>query len=446
MRQLSLTSGSISRNMIRFSLPLVCTNLLQVLFSMVDISVAGHFAGTHALGAVGSTPQLLFLFVGLLMGLGSGVNSICAYYIGAKDKKSLSETIHTAAILCFSSGVILLLAGIIFARPILSAMNSKPDLLDDAVLYFKIYMLSMPASAVYNLGNGIFSAAGDTKKPLYFLLLAGIFNVILDLLFVIAFGMGVRGIAFATVISQYISAILIMIFLICRKDELHFSFRLLKIERGKCLKLLSVGLPAGLQNAIFAFANVFVQIGVNSFDSVMVAGNSASANIDPLIYNMMAGFYIACSTFIAQNYGANLQSRVKKSFFASLAFSFGIGLILGILLFFFGRETLMLFTSDEAVLEMALRRTKIMAFSYCVSAFMDTAIAACRGLGKTLIPSVFVFFGSCLFRIAWVYTIFAHFKTIESLFLLYVFSWGITAIFETIYFISIYRKAFLRYN
>ena len=427
--------------MIHFSLPLVCTNLLQVLFSMVDISVAGHFAGTHALGSVGSTPQLLFLFTGLLMGLGSGVNVTAAYYIGAKDKKSLSETIHTAAILCFFAGAVLLVTGVIFARPMLSAMNTKADLLDDAVLYFKIYMLSMPASAIYNFGNGIFSAAGDTKKPLCFLLVAGIFNVILDLLFVIAFKMGVRGIAFATVISQYVSAILILTFLILRNDELHFSFRLLKIERTKFFKLLSVGFPAGLQNAIFAFANVFVQIGVNSFDSLMVAGNSASANIDPLIYNVMAGFYVACATFIAQNYGANLRSRARNSFFAALALSFGAGLILGALLFAFGREALMLFTTDEAVLEMGLRRVKIMAFSYCVSAFMDNTIAACRGLGKTLVPSVFVFLGSCVFRIVWVYTIFAHFGTIESLFLLYVFSWGITAIFETAYFAHIFTTA-----
>lgn len=440
---LSLTNGSIAKNMLFFSLPLVCTNLLQVLFNMVDIAVAGHFAGSHALGAVGSTPQLLFLFAGIVMGLGSGVNVIAAYYIGAKDKKSVSETIHTAAILCFASGVILLVFGVAFARPILAAMHTKPDLLDDAVSYFSIYMLSMPASAIYNFGNGIFSATGDTKKPLYFLIVAGIFNVVLDLLFVIAFGMGVKGIAFATVISQYISAVLILIFLIRGNEQVRFSFRLLKIEKTKLFKLLSVGLPAGLQNAIFAFANVFVQIGVNSFDSLMVAGSSASANIDPLNYNFMAAFYVACATFIAQNYGAGDKSRVKKSYFIALAFSFGAGLLLGSFLFIFDREAMSLFTNDAAVIDCALHRVKIMAFSYCVSAFMDTAIAACRGLGKTLVPSVFVFLGSCVFRIAWIYTIFAYFGTIESLFLLYIFSWGITAIFETAYFVKMYRQSFL---
>ncbi len=440
--RLSLTSGSILKNMLIFSFPLACTNLLQVFFSMVDIAVAGHFAGTHALASVGSTPQLLFLFNGIPVGLGSGVNAICAYYIGAKDKKSVRETIHTSAILCFISGLVLLAVGVLFGRTFLSAMNTKPDLLDDAAAYFKIYMLSMPACAIYNFGNGIFSAAGDTKKPLYFLLLAGFFNIILDLTFVIVFGMGVRGIAFATVISQYISAILIMIFLLRRKDDLRFSFSLLQIEKSKMFRLLSVGFPAGLQNAIFAFANVFVQIGVNSFDSVMVAGSSASANIDPVIYNLMAAFYAAGATFIAQNYGAGQRLRVKNSFLTSLFLSFLAAVVLGTLLFIFGSEVMHLFSSDKTVIECALHRIKIMAFSYCVSAFMDNAIACCRGLGKTFVPSIFVFLGSCAFRIAWVYTIFAYFKTIESLFLLYIFSWGITAIFETAYFVHIYRKAF----
>ena len=438
----ALTQGSIPKNMLLFSVPLVCTNLLQVLFNMVDIAVAGHFAGTAALGSVGSTPQLLFLFTGILMGFGSGVNVTAAYFIGSKDEKSVEQTVHTAFALCLAAGILLMSLGIIFARPLLTFMDTKSDLIDDAVLYFSIYMLSMPASAIYNFGNGIFSANGDTKKPLYFLLVAGVFNVFLDLLLVITFGMGVRGIAFATVISQYISAILIMIFLSKGSGKIKFVPSKIKIERQKLIKLLSVGLPAGLQNAIFAFANVFVQIGVNSFDSVMVAGTSASANIDPVNYNFMSAFYVAAATFIAQNYGAGKKERVKKSYFAALFFSFSSSIILGTALFFFAREVMGIFSSDEAVIEYAVRRVKIMAFSYCISSFMDTAIASSRGFGKTLVPSAFVFLGSCVFRIAWIYTVFAHFRTIESLFLLYVFSWGITAVFETVYFIGIYKKSF----
>lgn len=428
--------------MIQFSLPLVCTNLLQVLFSMVDVAVVGKYAGTTALGAVGSTPNLLFLFVGLLTGLGSGVNAIMAYYVGAKDKKSVDETIYTAFLFCIFSGFALCVLGIAFAKTMLSAMNTKPDLLPGAVLYFRIYMVSMPAAAIYNFGNGVFSAIGETKKPLYFLALSGVVNIALDLLFVICFKMNVAGVAYATVIAQYISAVLMMIFLIRGNGQVHFSLRALQIERTKLARIVSIGLPAGMQNAIFAFANVFVQIGVNSFDSLMVAGTSASANIDPLIYNVMAAFYVACSTFIAQNYGAGNKIRVLNCFFVATAISFFNGLVLGTLLFFFGSPVLGFFTSDGRVIECALRRVKILAFSYCVSAFMDSAISACRGLGKTLVPSVFVLLGSCVFRIAWIYTIFAHFGTIESLFLLYVFSWGITALFESAYFYRIYKAAF----
>ena len=244
---ISLTSGSIAKNMIQFSLPLVCTNLLQVLFSMVDVAVVGKYAGTTALGAVGSTPNLLFLFVGLLTGLGSGVNAIMAYYVGAKDKKSVDETIYTAFLFCIFSGFALCVLGIAFAKTMLSAMNTKPDLLPGAVLYFRIYMVSMPAAAIYNFGNGVFSAIGETKKPLYFLALSGVVNIVLDLLFVICFKMNVAGVAYATVIAQYISAVLMMIFLIRGNGQVHFSLRALQIERTKLARIVSIGLPAGMQ-------------------------------------------------------------------------------------------------------------------------------------------------------------------------------------------------------
>ena len=438
----SLTVGSISKNMLFFSLPLVCTNLLQVLFNMVDIAVVGKFAGTTALGAVGSTPQLIFLFTGLLMGLGSGVNVVTAYYIGAKDRKSVGETVHTGFLLCLATGLLLLFVGGFFGRTILSTMNTKADLIEDAVLYFRIYMISMPAASLYNFGNAIFSATGDTKKPLYFLLASGLVNVVLDLVFVIPLGMGVAGVALATVISQYISAFLVISALFRAHGHIRLCFSHFRIEKSKLRRLVAIGIPAGLQNAIFAFANVFVQIGVNSFDSIMVAGNSASANVDPLIYNVMAAFYVACATFIGQNYGAQNKSRVKNSYLIATFFAFFVAFVLGGLLFIFGRDVMSLFSSDSAVISAALHRVKIMAFSYCVSAFMDNSIAACRGLGKTFLPSIFVFLGSCVFRIAWIYTVFAYFGTIEALFLLYIFSWGITGIFEIAYFIHIFKKVF----
>lgn len=441
-----MLSGSICKNMIFFSFPLMLSNVLQVLFNMVDIAVVGHFAGARALGAVGSTPNLLYLFTGLLIGLGGGINSVTAYFIGSKDKKSISETVHTGAILCLTAGVFLLTVGVVFGREILILMNTKPDLLEGASLYFRIYMLGLPAVALYNFGASVFNANGETKKPLAYLTISGIANVILDLFFVIFLNLDVAGVALATIIAQYISAFLVILSLHREKSDIALSFSKLRIGKSKFVRLVSIGLPSGFQNAIFAFANVFVQVGVNSFDSVMVAGTSASANIDPLNYNMMAAFYVACSTFIAQNYGAGNKERVKKSYLWAVLLSFGSSLFLGTLLFIFARETMLIFTHDNAVIECALHRVRIMAFSYCVSAFMDATIAASRGLGKTLIPSLFVFLGSCVFRILWIFTIFAHFKTIESLFLLYVFSWGITALFEIAYFARIYRQEFPSYQ
>lgn len=439
---MDLTTGSISKKLFRFSIPLVLTNIMQVLFNMTDLAVVGRFSGPLALGAVGSTPMLLFLFTGLLIGLGGGVNAICAFYIGAKSKKDLSETIHTAAVICLAFGFILMGMGWIFGRPILELMNTKPELIDGADLYFKLYMLEMPAGAIYNFGNGVLSAAGDTKRPLYFLTFSGVINVILNLVFVIGFGMSVDGVAIASVIASSISAALILITLLRGEGEIKLELKKLGINWNKAARILKIGLPAALQNVIFAFANLFMQMGLNSFDAIMVSGNSAASNADALIYNIMAAFNVGCATFIGQNFGANNRRRVVQSFWWSQLYSFGAGLVLGTLLFIFGRQFLLLFTTDEAVIQCGLLRIQVMAFSYCISACMDNPISACRGLGKTLVPSVLVSFGSCAFRILWIFTIFAHFKTIMTLFLLFPASWILTGVCTFVYFLMVLKKSF----
>lgn len=440
--EMDLTAGRIGTKLLRFSIPLVLTNIMQVLFNMTDLAVVGRFSGPEALGAVGSTPNFLFLFTGLVIGLGSGVNSICAFFIGAKSKKDLSETIHTAAVISFAFGVVLMFLGWILARPVLLLMNTKSELIDGAVLYFKIYMIGIPFEALFNFGNGVLSAVGDTKRPLYFLTIAGISNAILNLVFVLGFGMSVDGVAWGSVISNFISAFLVLIALFRGAGDAKLEIKKIRVNWQKAARIIKVGIPAGLQNMIFGFANMFMQMGLNSFDAVMVSGNAAAANADTLIYNVMAAFYVGCATFIGQNYGAGNKSRVVKSFLWGTFFSFTIGLLLGILLLIFGREFLLLFTTDEKVIECGLMRIKIMAFAYCVSAFMDNSIAACRGLGKTLVPSVMVSLGSCVFRIAWIFTIFAHFRTLPSLFLLFPCSWIITAAFVFGYFLVILKDAF----
>lgn len=438
--EMDMCSGSLWKKIFIYSVPLMFTNILQVLFNMSDVAVVGKFAGPIALGSVGSTSILVTLFTGILLGLASGVNALTALHIGSKDEQCLSKTVHTSAIICFAAGIILTLAGIIAAPAILSLMNTKAELMDGAVLYLRIYMLGMPALSLYNFGNAVLSAAGDTKRPLYYLAFAGVVNVLLNLFFVIVCHLGVAGVALASIIAQYISAALILRALIFGNENYCLHMDSLKFDTSTAARILRIGLPSAFQYSLFAIANLFVQSSVNSFDHVLVEGNSAAANADPLVYDMMAAFYTACSSFIAQNFGAKQKKRILHSYFICVFYSFMTSLILGIGLYLARYPFLYLFTNDSAVVHSGITRLSIMALSYSVSAFMDAAIAASRGLGKTAIPTVIVVLGSCIFRIVWIYTVFAYFHTIESLYLLYVFLWGITAVAENIYFFFIYKK------
>lgn len=435
-----MTSGSLWKKLLVFSLPLMLSNLLQVMFNMSDIAVVGRFAGAEALGSVGSTAILVSLFVGFLIGIGGGINSVVARYIGAKDDKNTEKTVHTAAIISLIVGALLLVLGVLFSRGLLELLNTKDELIDGAELYLKIYFLGMPAMAVYNFGSAVFSAAGDTKKPLAFLFAAGIINVILNLFFVIVCKMSVRGVALASVISQYISAVLILVSLFRSKEAYRLRLTSAKLDFGSAKIIVALGIPSGLQNSIFAIANLFIQGAVNSFDAVIVEGNSAAANADTLVYDVMAAFYIAGSSFISQNYGAGKKDRILKSYFISIVYSFITGALLGTAFIFFGREFLSIFATEPEIIEAGMVKLRIMGMSYAVSAFMDSAIAASRGLGKSFVPTVIVILGSCVFRVIWVYTVFAYFGTITSLYLLYIFSWSLTAAAEIIYFFRFYKK------
>ena len=403
-----LTEGPLGKKILIFSVPLMLSNLLQVLFNMADIAVIGQFAGSLSLGAVGSTATLVTMFTGFLIGLSGGINVLTALYYGAKDRESLSKTIHSAALVSLIMGVLVL--GVGLSEWMLTMLKTREELLDKAVLYLRIYYLGMPALAIYNFGNAVYSAVGNTKKPLYYLGFSGVLNIILNLFFVIVCHMDVAGVALASIISQYVSAALILQALLRCKDIYALHPGKLRLDPELTKDILKLGMPSGLQNVIFQFANSFVQMGVNSFDATMVAGNSAATNADAMVYDVMAAFYTACGSF------------------------------LGVSLVFFGRAFLSLFTSDAAVMNAGMYRLTIMGFSYCISAFMDCTIAAARAMGKSIIPMFIVIMGSCVFRVIWVYTIFAYFHTIPSLYLLYVFSWSITAVAEILYFIRIYRQ------
>ena len=437
----TLTEGPLAKQIFLVSLPLALSNLLQVLFNMSDVAVVGRFAGSTALGAVGSTSTLVTLFTGFLIGLSNGINVLVARFYGARHPKDVEKTVHSAAIISAVAGVALLLIGLLGSPAMLRLLNTKEDLLPGAILYLRVYFLGMPALALYNFGNAVFSSIGDTKKPLMYLSIAGALNIALNLFFVIVCDLSVVGVALASAISQCVSAFLILRALTRVQDCYVLDLHKLQLDPVQAKSILALGVPAGLQNAIFAIANLFIQAGVNSFDSLMVKGNSAAANADGLIYDCMAAFYMACASFMSQNYGAGRPDRVKKSYFISLGYSFGVGFVLGAALFFCGPAFLALFTTEAAVIDAGMKRVAVMAFAYCVSAFMDCTIAASRGLGKTVVPTVIVVLGSCVFRVIWVYTIFAHFHTIPALYLLYPCSWTLTALAEIAYFASCYKRA-----
>lgn len=423
-----------------FSLPLMLSNLLQVLFNMADIAVVGQFAGSLSLAAVGSTATAVTLFTGLLIGIGGGINALIARYYGARDEQQLSCTVHTAALISLICGLVILIFGQFGSRPLLKLLNTKPELLDKATLYMQIYFLGMPALAVYNFGNAVYSAIGDTKKPLRYLLISGVLNVVLNLFFVIVCHLDVAGVAIASILSQYLSAGLILLALLRSPEIYGLKWRNLKLQARASREVLTLGIPSGVQNAIFYVANMFVQAGVNSFDTVMVAGNAAAANADGLVYDVMAAFYTACSSFIGLNYGAGQWKRVRRCYLICLGFSFGVGLVMGLSLVAFGPAFLSIFAADAAVVEAGMKRLRIMGLSYGFSAFMDNAIAGCRGLGKSMVPMVIVITGSCILRIVWVMTVFSWVHTITSLYLVYICTWTVTALFETWYFVRIYRQ------
>lgn len=437
-----MVDGSLWKNMFLFSVPLMLSQLLQVLFNMADVAVVGKFSSAEALGAVGSTTILVSLFTGFLIGMGSAVNVRVAQHLGAQDKPRTRASIRTSFVICLSMGCIIMVLCLVSARFILEVLGTKEDLIDGAELYFRIYALGMPALGIFNFGNGVLSANGDTKRPLAYLMVAGILNVIFNLFFVIICNMAEDGVALASIITQYVSAVLILVHMGKQQDDCSFRLQDLKkgIDKSEQKRILGLGIPAGFQHSIFAIANLFIQGAVNTFDSVMVEGNSAAANADAIIYNVMAAFYTACSTFMGQNLGAAKHDRVLKSYFIGIVYSFLAGAVLGGALFLFGREFLSLFANDEAVIEAGLQRTGIMCFSYAFSAFMDCTIAACRGIGKSFAPTVIVIMGSCVFRVVWIYTVFAYFHTIPSLYLLYIFSWLITSVAEIICFAVNYRK------
>ena len=438
----TFTQGSLFTGIILFSLPLIASQILQVLFNISDVIIVGKGIqdSTIPVGAVSSTSTLLTLFTGFMIGLGAGINVKTAQYLGANKPDDVKKTVDTSLVISVITGVVIFVVCFFLARPLLELLKTKDELIDKAVLYFKIYAFGMPALAIFNYGNGVLSAAGDTKRPLIYLTVSGFMNVGLNLFFVLVCKLDVEGVGLASVITQYISGIAVIIRLIRIKDVHRLDFKTFSLSGKKAGEVLILGVPAGVQNCIFAIANIFIQTGINEFPYKEVTGINTAQYADTIIYNVMAAFYTACSTFMGQNYGAGKKDRVLKSYFISMLYACLFGLVLGAFCFYKGDIFLRLFDDDPEVIAAGMEKLKIVGFAFCISAFMDNTIAASRGIGKSLVPTIIVIIGSCIFRIVWIYTVFAHFKTVTSLFLLYPVSWAITAVAEMAYFFVSFKK------
>ncbi len=426
--EIDMCSGSVFKKMLLFAIPLMCSSILQLLFNAADIVVVGRFAGDNALAAVGSNSALINLLTNLFVGLSIGSNVLTAQYYGAKKDTDLKETVHTSMLISIYSGLILTVIGILGARVLLEMMQAPPEVLDLAVLYLRIYFVGMTSTMVYNFGSAILRAVGDTKRPLYYLLGAGIINVILNLFFVIACKMGVAGVALATAISQTISAVLVVRCLIQEQSGIHLELKELAISKEKFFRIMRIGLPAGFQGTVFSLSNVVIQSAVNSFGNIAVAGNSAAANIEGFVYMAMNAFYQATISFTSQNYGASQYKRIYKILFAGELYVIITGIILGNLAVFLGDTLLGIYSPSTEVIAAGMARLKIICTMYALCGVMDVLVGALRGIGYSVVPMIVSLIGACGLRLLWVATIFKipQYHNLTTVYLSYPITWTIT--------------------
>ena len=438
--EIDMCDGPLLSKILLFSVPLMMSGILQLLFNAADIIVVGRFAGSSALAAVGSTSSLINLLINVFVGLSVGVNVLVAKYYGGQREKDMSETVHTAVLTSLLSGLFLVILGGIAARPLLHLMGTPDDVLDQAVLYMRIYFLGMPVLMVYNFGAAILRAIGDTRRPLYFLFMAGVVNVALNLFFVIGLGMGVDGVGWATVISEHVSALLVLKSLMEAPGALKLNLKELRIHPKKLKRIVKIGLPAGMQGAIFSISNVLIQSSVNSFGSIAMAGNTASANIEGFVYTAMNAVYQTNLSFTSQNLGGRKYSRINRIMYICLAVVTVVGITLGITAVLAGDLLLGIYSSDAQVLRYGMLRLEIICGTYFLCGIMDCMVGSLRGLGYSVIPMFVSLTGACGFRVLWVFTVFAAYRSLDVLYLSYPVSWAITAIAHMIIFRKIRRK------
>ena len=436
----NMVSGPTFLKMIIFSVPVILSGILQLLFNACDIIVVGNFAGDASLAAVGSTSSLINLFTNLFIGLSVGSNVLIAHFVGSNDKSKVSLTVHTSIVLAIICGVFLSVAGFIFANPILKLMGSPDDVIMLATLYLKIYFLGMPALLIYNFGAAILRAVGNTKHPLYFLTISGVLNILLNLLLVICFSMGVAGVAIATVVSEYLSAALIIWYLSEKSEELKLTRSDLKIDPYILKRVIAIGIPAGLQGTIFSLSNVVIQSAINSFGSDVVAGNSATMNIEGFVYMAMNAIYQTAITFVGQNYGAGKKKRVLRCTLQAEAIVVIVGLLFGVSAYIFSTELLHIYSRSPAVVAAGKVRCAYILPIYFLCGSMDVMVGALRGIGQSVVPMVTSLIGACALRLVWISTVFKMHRTTGMLYISYPISWIITLIAHVAFFVYFYNK------
>ncbi|NBK79686.1 MATE family efflux transporter [bacterium D16-76] len=439
--EIDMTNGPILGKLFRFAMPLALSGILQLLFNAADIVVVGRFAGSQALAAVGSTGALINLIVTLFMGISVGANVLVSQYYGAGDKKGLHETVHTAILSSLVFGIALIAVGIALARPMLEMMETPADVLEQAVLYMRIYFIGMPVLMLYNFGAAILRAVGDTQRPLYFLLLAGVVNVVLNLFFVIVLHMGVAGVAAATSISQAVSAFLVFWCLVKVDGDYKLYPKQMRIYKDKLWKMMKIGLPAGIQGASFSISNVLIQSSINSFGAVAMAGNTAGANIEGFVNMGMDSFSQAALSFTGQNLGAGKTKRVNRVMVLCLLMASATGLLLGLTANLFGPQLLGIYSSDPAVIEYGLMRLRITCMFQFAGGLMGVMVGVLRGMGASLIPMAITISSVCGFRVVWIFTVFAASPTLTTLYVSYPVTWALAAFFDFVCFFFVKRGA-----
>ena len=442
--EIDMCSGPLLSRILLFAIPLICSGVLQLVFNATDIIVVGRFVSSNAMAAVGSTSSLINLLVNFFIGISVGANVLVARFRGANDFDDAQETVQTALITAVIGGFVLIAAGILLARPMLVWMATPDEVIGQAVLYMRVYFIGMPATMLYNFGAAILRAVGDTRRPLYFLTLAGLVNVAGDLLFVLVLDMGVAGVAVATVISQIISATLIVLCLMRQDGMCNVNLRRMRFHRDKFLRIMQVGLPAGLQSVIFNISNVLIQSSINSFGATVVAGNTAASNIEGFVYTSMNALYQTSLSFTSQNFGARQLGRIDKILVRCLALVFVIGLVLGNGAHLLGQTLLGIYTSEPEVIAYGMMRLGVVSVTYCLCGMMDVVAGSVRGLGYSILPMLVSLVGACVFRIIWIFTVFQWQHTLFSLYISYPISWALTICAHLVCYFAVRRRVFPR--